>query len=65
MQTTVKLLLDNVTGEVSIQADNLPDGQAAYFQLMRILAAAQNVVCDQLDEKRLVIAKAFKPMLKV
>jgi hypothetical protein len=64
MKTTVKLLLDHLTGEVSIQADNLPDGEAAYFTLMRMLAAAQNVVCDHLEEKRLVIAKAFKPILK-
>jgi hypothetical protein len=63
-QTTVTLRLDQVTGHVSIQADNLPDGEASYFQLMRILAAAMNVTCDQLEDKRLVVAKAFKPFFR-
>lgn len=62
MQSKILLLLNHATGEVSIQADNMPDGEAALFCLMRTLAAAQNVVCDQLEEKRLVVAKAFKPI---
>ena len=65
MQTKVILTLDHATGDVNIQADNLPDGTSAYYCLMRLFAAAQNVVCDQLEDKRLVVAKAFKPMLKL
>ena len=65
MQSKIILSVDHTTGDVNIQADNLPDGMSAYYFLMRIFAAAQNVVCDQLEDKRLVVAKAFKPMLKL
>lgn len=65
MQTKVILSVDDATGDVNIQADNLPDGMAAYYYLMRLFAAAQNVVCDQLEDRRLVVAKAFKPMLRL
>lgn len=66
MQTRISLLVDHATGNVAIQADAIPaQGQDALFFLMRVLAAAQNVVCDQLEGNKLLVAKQFKPMLNV
>lgn len=64
MKSKIVLLFDHATGELSIQADNMAEGEAAYFCLMRVLAAAQNVICDHLEEKRLVIAKVLKPVVR-
>ena len=65
MQSRITLLVDHDTREVTISADNLPDGQEALYTLLRAFVAGSSVVCDQLEDKRLVIAKAFKPMLKI
>lgn len=64
MKTRILLEVNHADGSVAIQADDIPaQGQDALFFLMRVLAAAQNVVCDQLEDKKLVVAKAFKPLL--
>lgn len=64
MQTRITILFEDTTGEVTLQAENLPDGQAALFRVGRALSTALCTVHDQLEEKRLVIAKQFKPSLR-